>query len=183
MRGGGGDRERWGARVREGSQWGRGLAGAESSRAGAAIGAGVVCGGSYAHCAARDGTIRVKVDLDELAEAGRVVVTHGLGVAQRLEQRVGLQQLVLQVPRRRRRPPVAARQPAARLDQVLEHAPRRLGLACARLARDQDRLVLSLLPAGTAHQSGAGEARRIRAIHNERRALGGPPPQGIGEVG
>ena len=116
----------------------------------------VVCSWSGAHRASRDGTVGVKVDLDELAEAGGVVVTHGLGIAQRLEQRVGLQQLVLQVPRRRRRPPMAARQPAARLHQVLEHAPRRLGLACARLARDQDRLVLSLLPAGTAHQSGAG---------------------------
>ena len=116
----------------------------------------VVCSWSGAHRASRDGTVGVKVDLDKLAEAGGVVVTHGLGIAQRLEQRVGLQQLILQVPRRRRRPPMAARQPAARLHQVLEHAPRRLGLACARLARDQDRLVFSLLPSGTAHQSGAG---------------------------
>ena len=44
----------------------------------------------------------VEVDADELAEAGGVIVPDGLGVAVRLQDRVGLHDPVLQVGLRER---------------------------------------------------------------------------------
>ena len=98
-----------------------------------------------------------------------------LRVAERLEQRVGLQQLALQVAGGREAAAAAANTArarastrgeltAARGDQVLEQPARRLGLAGARLARDEDRLVVAvLLEAGERRVGRRVQVRRQRA--------------------
>ena len=68
--------------------------------------------------------------LDELAEAGAVVVPRGLGVAERLQDGIGVEDLLLERPR------VAAEVVA----EVLQHVLGRLRFAGAGLARDDDGL-------------------------------------------
>ena len=76
-----------------------------------------------------DLSARVEEDLNVLAEARRVVVAHRLGVAERLEDRIRLQNALLDLGGR-----------AGGFGQVLEALLGRLGLAGARLARDDDGL-------------------------------------------
>ena len=140
--------------------------------------------------AADDGAVAREVRLHEFAEARRVVVAQRARVAERLEQRVRLQQLPLQHPARavgaaaarraRRHLPRGGRvgeAPWARwrrwrrsraarsgAHEVLEEALGRLGLAGARLARDEDRLVVAvLLEAGERRVGRRVQVRRQRA--------------------
>ena len=80
---------------------------------------------------ALDDALLVEVDVDVLAEAARVVVAYRLGVAERLEDRIGLEYLLLD--------PVVL---AADGRQELEYELGALGLAGARLARDDHALVV-----------------------------------------
>lgn len=73
----------------------------------------------------------VKVELEELAEAGAVVVAHGLGAPERLGDRLRLGHALLENGGRVRD-----------IAQVLKDEARRLRLARSRLARDDERLVL-----------------------------------------
>jgi hypothetical protein len=72
---------------------------------------------------------RIEEDLNVLAEPRRVVVAHRLGVAERLEDRIRLQNALLDLGGR-----------TGGFGQVLEALLGRLGLAGARLARDDDGL-------------------------------------------
>ena len=82
----------------------------------------------------RPGGRRCKREADELAKAGRVVIALRLAVAKRLEDRVGLQDALVQIDGAvgRRRTP----------RQVSQHDLRRLGLAGATLAAHHDGLRL-----------------------------------------
>ena len=81
-----------------------------------------------------EGTI--ELNFDELAETRRVVVARRLRVAEGLEKRVRGEHLggdLVLVPR------------FAHDREVLHHDLNRLGLACSTLARDEDRLVATIV--------------------------------------
>ncbi len=50
------------------------------------------------HPPTADGVVGAEQDLDELAEARGVLVAHCFGVAERLQQRVALDDLILHLP-------------------------------------------------------------------------------------
>ena len=88
-------------------------------------------------------TRRVELDLDPLAKARRVGVSHGLGVAEGLEQGVRLQDALLDKVGRATRP-AGTPGGATPSDDVAQAVLGGLGLACTRLARDEDGLLLLL---------------------------------------
>jgi len=87
--------------------------------------------------AAHDRARAVELDLRPLAEARAVVVARRLGVAERLHHGVGREHLLLQRLLLLAVGRVLLRA-AGHVGQELQHQLHRLGLAGARLARDDD---------------------------------------------
>ena len=77
--------------------------------------------------------LRIEMDLNELSKSRAVIVPGGLGIAKRLQNWIGIENLLLQ------RTPAAVTKVVA---EVLEDVLGRLGLAGVRLARDDDGLRL-----------------------------------------
>mmetsp|Transcript_11804 Transcript_11804/g.50590 ORF Transcript_11804/g.50590 Transcript_11804/m.50590 type:complete len:349 (+) Transcript_11804:2371-3417(+) len=113
---------------------------------------------------AADGVFVVELDLDELPEAARVVVSHRLRVTERLEQWVGLQHFLLH------RTSGAARVGAlvdvprapAHVREIVHYLLRRLRLARAGLAGDQDALARVLSAHRLERRLGDGEDVRAQ---------------------
>lgn len=85
-----------------------------------------------------DLVVPVEVKLDELPETGRVVVSGGLGITKRLEERVGSENTGLEVG--------DVTTTTVRVGEVSEQVLGRLGLPCARLARAHDGLREAEIP-------------------------------------
>ena len=100
-------------------------------------------------CRAADPVLLIELNLHELAESRRVVVAHRLCVAESLQQRVGLQHLLLHGPgalqRRLVRVVFDAVGAAAHVSEVVHDLLGRLRLARAGLARHEDGLRVRLL--------------------------------------
>ena len=99
----------------------------------------------------------VEVDLNELAEATAVVVARGLGVAERLHDRIGGEHLLLHLRLLGRR--------AAHVGEVAHGVLGAHRFAGARLARDDDRLVELELHHLLEGLLGNGEYVRVHVLH------------------
>jgi len=104
---------------------------------------------------ARDGGLAVEVDVDPLAEARRVVVAHRLGVAEGLQHGVGHHDLLLDGGGAR------GGLALARGGEDLQDVLGALRLAGARLARDEDALVLARAHELAQRLAGHGEDVRL----------------------
>jgi hypothetical protein len=93
---------------------------------------------------AGDSVVLIELNLDELPEPRRVVVSHRLRVSERLQERVGLQDLLLHRPRvvefdvavAAGLAAVRVRAPSPHVREVLHDLLRRLRLPRAGLAAD-----------------------------------------------
>ena len=123
-----------------------------------------MCSSDLRDVAAHHAARTVEVDLDELAEAGGVVVPGGLGVAESLQDGVGLQDLLLQAALALAGLPVV-------ITQVFQDVLRGLCLAGAGLARHDDAL------------AGAEDLHVPEGLVRDGEDVGGPGAQGPAEVG
>lgn len=85
------------------------------------------------HARADDVMTPIEVDLNELAESRRVVVASGLGIAERLHDRIRRQHFLLDLGLFGR---------AAHVREIAHRVLGRHGFARARLATHNDRLIL-----------------------------------------
>jgi len=91
----------------------------------------------------RDESGVVELDLDELSETRRVVVSQGLGVTERLEDGVGLEHLLLELAGA-----AGAGGTTSDRSEVLDDLLRVLRLTSTRLSSDEDRLVDAVVQHG-----------------------------------